>query len=287
MWKRTRYGSNYSVTSFLSTENWIYSISWWISSTNINIVRLIWSCLSVFEFFIFNSFIFFPGMSVLFGCFVFGDTKNWLCPISELYMTLSGKPFSRWPTTECKLLNRTETSFRGALIWIKLSLDRELWVRAKKKNTKVGGMEGRRGGSRKKKRRNSVYSHFCANPQPQTTTTTATNGSEAFPFHSLRLENRCISLDCHLVTRHNSVHYFGIKKKKAWSIGRLQARKYYWIANFIMLWRLLHVKFTTSFQMTGESNWNLRLCPWEDQAGVTQALSPIWMKLGQIEGPTQ
>ena len=31
----------------------------------------------------------------------------------------------------------------------------------------------------------------------------------------------------------------------------------------------------------------LRLCPWEDQAGVTQAISPIWMKLGQIEGPTQ
>ena len=31
----------------------------------------------------------------------------------------------------------------------------------------------------------------------------------------------------------------------------------------------------------------LRLCPWEDQAGVTQAIAPIWMKLGQIEGPTQ
>ena len=32
---------------------------------------------------------------------------------------------------------------------------------------------------------------------------------------------------------------------------------------------------------------HLRLCPQEDQAGVTQAISPIWMKLGQIEGPTQ
>ena len=35
------------------------------------------------------------------------------------------------------------------------------------------------------------------------------------------------------------------------------------------------------------SNMHLRLCPWEDQAGVTQATSPIWMKLGQIEGLTQ
>ena len=26
---------------------------------------------------------------------------------------------------------------------------------------------------------------------------------------------------------------------------------------------------------------------WEDLAGVIQAISPIWMKLGQIKGPTQ
>ena len=29
----------------------------------------------------------------------------------------------------------------------------------------------------------------------------------------------------------------------------------------------------------------LRLSPPEDQAGVTHAISPIWMKLGQIKGP--
>ena len=173
MCKRTRYGSNYSVTSFLSTENWVYSISWWISSSNINIVRLIWSRLSVFEFVIFNSFL--PGMSVLFVCFVFGDTKSLLCPFSELYMMLSGKPFSRWPTTECKLLNCTETSFRRALIsnktvsWQRIVGKSE--KRKKKKETPKweGGREG--GAGLEKKWRNSVYSHFYTNRQPQTTTT--------------------------------------------------------------------------------------------------------------------
>ena len=31
----------------------------------------------------------------------------------------------------------------------------------------------------------------------------------------------------------------------------------------------------------------LRLSPPEDQAGVTHAISPIWMKLGQIKGLIQ
>ena len=37
-------------------------------------------------------------------------------PISEVYMMLSGKLFSRSPISKSKLLNRTETSIRGALI---------------------------------------------------------------------------------------------------------------------------------------------------------------------------
>ena len=44
-----------------------------------------------------------------------------LCPFSVLYMILSGKHFSRWPITKCKLLillNGTETSFGCALISI-------------------------------------------------------------------------------------------------------------------------------------------------------------------------
>ena len=48
-----------------------------------------------------------------------------LCPISELYMMLSGKRFSRWPMTKCKLLNGTETSFGCALI----SIITVTWVR--------------------------------------------------------------------------------------------------------------------------------------------------------------
>ena len=32
---------------------------------------------------------------------------------------------------------------------------------------------------------------------------------------------------------------------------------------------------------------NLRPSTPEDQAGVTHAISPIWMKLGQIKGPIQ
>ena len=33
--------------------------------------------------------------------------------------------------------------------------------------------------------------------------------------------------------------------------------------------------------------WNLRKRPWEHQAGVAQAISPISMKLGQFKGLNQ
>ena len=39
--------------------------------------------------------------------------------------------------------------------------------------------------------------------------------------------------------------------------------------------------------MTSQKAKELRPSPPEDQAGVIHGISPIWMKLGQIEGTTQ
>ena len=64
-----------------------------------------------------------------------------------------------------------------------------------------------------------------------------------------------------------------------------------WHGNMAMLawkwgfWGSVNLLNLVGFPRDGTKR--LRLCPWEDQAGVTQAIFPICMKLGQIEKPTQ
>ena len=90
-----------------------------------------------------------------------------LCPFSELYMMLSGKHFSRWPITKCKLLillNGTETSFGCALISIitvTCVIQRILGRVGKTPSREEGGLE------RTQNLRNSLYSqwrHKCLVP---------------------------------------------------------------------------------------------------------------------------